>query len=855
VRVWDLAFRRAIAILTNHADSVHSVAFSPGGDVLATASLKAVWLWDTKAFQPLRSSPNAVLKAKFSPDGNFLVTGATNGLILWDAHTWRALTRSELAKLWTRGNPAGPEFGLTFSPDSRRVAVASDEGIKLLSIPEFHETAILRDPMPRLRPIAFSPDGRTIAAAALGRDVKVWDVETRQQTNLLSGHSDSVFCIAFSPDGKKLVTGSADQMVKLWEMETGKLVRTFKGHVNEVWDVAFSPNGRLLASVSKDGAVKTWEACAGPAWDTEISHVIPWGFSGEGNLVAWTKGGLTAFDPESLQPVSYQEFVGRSENTPPNANLMCYGLLTVSRDGRAAITTEVLDSRRLEVWDLNQGRFVCSLEDPTASSGPYALRGHFLATPMSNQTVSLWQLPEGVRRFVLTNATKPIRFSLDGTTLATAIAGRNKVKLWKMERDDIRELSTVGPGRVDKHDVDGLAVSPDGRLVAMGEWGGLVTLWAAASGQKIATLVGHKRDNFSLAFRPDGRTLASICDDQTVRLWHVATWREMLKLPGRSEYQTVGLGIGFSPDGRTLVAERDKPDDSPCQVWYAPSFAEIAVAEGRDYRAEMGTDPAIWLATGKALAKRNRDTEALEVFTKVIQFCGTQPDLKPLLTSALSQRGQLHKQLGRFAEAGTDNCAAFNIPARDPRTPTQLLDLSSWLNRPLECENFSIPATTNYLEGLPHGLHVLPGTGAVRFDLRGVVRLRCGAQQDSDPPSAGEIQVRQKCRRLHFLQSAHNQEAEGAMVGAYVIRYEDGQRAEVPVRYGQHVRDWVLSADPGETPGAKVAWTGTHPTKGAIRIFEQTWENPRPEVEIATLDFVSKLTKCHPVLIAITAEP
>jgi hypothetical protein len=162
---------------------------------------------------------------------------------------------------------------------------------------------------------------------------------------------------------------------------------------------------------------------------------------------------------------------------------------------------------------------------------------------------------------------------------------------------------------------------------------------------------------------------------------------------------------------------------------------------------------------------------------------------------------------------------------------------------------------TNYLEGLPRGLHALPGTGAIRFDLRGVVKLSNNELYWLDPPSAEGIPLQQKCRRLHFLQSAHGQEPDGAVVGAYVIQYADGQREEVPIRYGRHVRDWVLSVDPGELPDAKVAWTGTHPTKGAIRIFEQTWENPRPEVQIATLDFVSKLTKCAPFLIAITAEP
>ena len=343
-------------------------------------------------------------------------------------------------------------------------------------------------------------------------------------------------------------------------------------------------------------------------------------------------------------------------------------------------------------------------------------------------------------------------------------------------------------------------------------------------------------------------------DDGTVRLWHVATGRELLKfqLPVGD---VILIRLGYSQDGRTLGAFWLDEHGQMTRLWFAPSFAEIAVAEGRDYRAQMGGDPAIWLATGRALARRNRDTEALEVFTKVIQFSSKQPGLEPLQTSALKQRGELLERLGRVAEAGTDNCEALNIPTRDPRAPAPLIDLSPWLNRPLDSEDPTIPPMTNYLEGLPRGLHALPGTGAIRFDLRGVVKLSACDGYWLDPRSAEGIPVQQKCLRVHFLQSAHNQVAEGVIVGAYVIRYADGQREDVPIRYGRHMRSLLLSKDPGELPDGKVAWTGTHPTEGAIRVFEQTWENPRPQVEIATLDFVSKLTECAPFLIAITAEP
>jgi WD40 repeat protein len=66
--------------------------------------------------------------------------------------------------------------------------------------------------------LAFSPDGKTVAAA-VDRDIKVWDATTGQLRRTLTRHSNWVIHIAFSPDGKTLASGSSDQTVKLWPFD------------------------------------------------------------------------------------------------------------------------------------------------------------------------------------------------------------------------------------------------------------------------------------------------------------------------------------------------------------------------------------------------------------------------------------------------------------------------------------------------------------------------------------------------------------------------------------------------------------------------------------------------------------
>jgi hypothetical protein len=312
--------------------------------------------------------------------------------------------------------------------------------------------------------------------------------------------------------------------------------------------------------------------------------------------------------------------------------------------------------------------------------------------------------------------------------------------------------------------------------------------------------------------------------------------------------------LRFSPNCRTLAAFRSASAGQLIRLWFAPSFAEIAVAEGRDYRAEMGQVPATWMATGNALLKRHREAEALEVFSGLIRLCGDHPDLQTFRTSALKQRAELLARDGRFAEAGADNCAALGIPARDPSLPPAFIDLSAYFNQSLDQDpEDSIPVQAAF-PTLPRGRRALPGSSRAEFDIRGVVLLKRKADWPIFQNAAEGIPIQQKCRRLHFLQSANFREPEDTLVATYIVHYTDGKFEEIPIRYGHHVRDWGVSVDPNDPYDAKVAWTQPHPTKGAVRIFLQTWENPRPDTGIKCLDFVSKLTQCAPFLLAITAE-
>src|SRR4051794_6032025 len=81
--------------------------------------------------------------------------------------------------------------------------------------------------------------------------------------NTLKEHTEAVFPVAFSPDGKTLASGSLDDTIKLWDVQTGKEQATLKGHTDWVGSVAYSPDGKTLASGSNDKTIKLWDVARG----------------------------------------------------------------------------------------------------------------------------------------------------------------------------------------------------------------------------------------------------------------------------------------------------------------------------------------------------------------------------------------------------------------------------------------------------------------------------------------------------------------------------------------------------------------------------------------------------------------
>jgi hypothetical protein len=138
----------------------------------------------------------------------------------------------------------------------------------------------------------------------------------------------------------------------------------------------------------------------------------------------------------------------------------------------------------------------------------------------------------------------------------------------------------------------------------------------------------------------------------------------------------------------------------------------------------------------------------------------------------------------------------------------------------------------------------------VPFRIQGLVLVGPGETSTGQgtaipiPPQVEGITIDQKAKRLHFLHGTHWRASDGTEIGAYVVHYEDGSRLEIPIRYGEDVRDWWVTADRrSEVTRGRVVWNGSNEAsrgmRSGIRLYMRSWENPYPEKVIRSIDMVT----------------
>jgi len=363
---------------------------------------------------------------------------------------------------------------VVFHPNNKWIATAGeDKRILLWSIDGQFLKELSTDG--EVWALAISPDG-VLASAGTDNVITLWNADGEKQLFPVR-HTKTITSLAFNKKGDVLASASYDNTACLWDVAKRQLKHQFKAHTDRIQEVAFNPEGDRLATASDDGTVRLWDVDNGKKEEIFKSIAV---FKGHNDKVF---------------------------------------SVIFSNDGRHLISGSA--DKTLRVWDTEMGVTVRVLEGHTGF-----VTGIALERKMIVETPDKEQKTETPRYRLFTSSTD------------------HTIKQWDTISPQQHILNLANTPTA-------TAIAPNGDKVAIGFENGSIQLHDLPTRKLGPTqLTVHAKDIQRLAFSPDGKLLASASLDNTAKLWKVED--NQLTLVKPIEHQAGVNAVAFSTDGKTL---------------------------------------------------------------------------------------------------------------------------------------------------------------------------------------------------------------------------------------------------------------------------------------------------------------
>jgi hypothetical protein len=290
--LWDVAADNYRATGSGHHTGFVAFALSPDGRWLAVQPKgEALTLWDTTTRKLIANDVKDVPwngGFAFSPDGRMLASWGQNVV-----HFWEMPSGKQLRQLWRKG-PPGP---IAWSPDAKVLALAT-AGNSKVSLVDLDSGEVLRsleegdnlDPAARwVRALVFSPDGQTLAVVH-STHIVVWNWRSGDKLHTLQP-GDLIASAFFSPDGRTLTAAAEISGMVPWQVASGKQQPPRWQGAFSVYTAAASPDGRLVLMAGPLDTVQLWElATRDKRWEVPTHHgrLGPVAFAARGGLMVTT---------------------------------------------------------------------------------------------------------------------------------------------------------------------------------------------------------------------------------------------------------------------------------------------------------------------------------------------------------------------------------------------------------------------------------------------------------------------------------------------------------------------------------------------------------------------------------------
>jgi RNA polymerase sigma factor (sigma-70 family) len=572
IRLWDTTTGKEVGTVTLPKDNfqVGALAFAPEGKTLAIAGVNGtVRLWDLAAGKQVRelgkeAGPTMIFRpgrqssAAYSPDGKTLVSVRAEDdnmqlvsyLEFWDPETGKLRFTHKAMNQFGVQSPV-------FSPDGKRFAFANGGEITVLDAAtgKVHKQWGPANAFAGYS-LVFAADNRGLYGLVVNGPLREWDTDTGKElwSRQAGSPSGPVFlfsasgCLALSPDGKTLALATTGNAVHFLDAATAKEQPAAGAHTRAVQSLAFTPDGKSLVTVGADKSVRHWDTATGK--QTSQTSLGGRGF----NFAASADGRLVAHDNGQdiiVTDTATQKEVLKVPSQPYSAPRFLF-----APDGKALLVRRQNEAMAT-IYDLATGKERCRMkvanEPNTDQVTPVPIAAEVTEFFFSADSKRLGVLSATRGVTVFDTATgaqlqniplkagegRPFRgaaFAPDGRTVAVD-EGTGVVRIFEVATAQERRVlgkaqelkggpgmpGIVAYGLIDRVGTSAgtVAFSLDGRLLALAGTDRVVRVFDVATGKELAAFAGHQAAVDTLAFAPDGRSLASGSGDTTALVWNV----------------------------------------------------------------------------------------------------------------------------------------------------------------------------------------------------------------------------------------------------------------------------------------------------------------------------------------------
>ena len=558
--------------------------------------------------------PDEIWSAKFSPDGKFIATaGNDNRVRVFNVATGQTITSNEQNGAWR----------VAFFPNGKRFAVTSSSGseplVRIYDTATVQEVFTLRGFRKRVRAVAVSPDGKTIATGDQEGRLQLWDGETGVETKTLEYGSkqktSEISALKFSRNGKRLAalgfetltvydtsnwhhkTADYTQLIDRnlffsgWEMEFSPLdksiaVGTFEGdvifldaekldiinviklHQANVKSLAFSPDGKILATASWDRSTKIINYPTGEIVNDLHGHfagVHDVSFSSDGKFLA------TAGADFNLNIWDAQQVLKE------NALLTTSSEFVISNDGKTGYGWNN-NASELTAFNIETKQKIWKVKEPiSVLSIAYSQQKHIVAVGEKEGFTTIFNAQDGTRinRFQTHKSTiYGIKLSRDGRRVYTA-HDDGTVMITNSETG-----SKVLQIKADTEILKFIDESPDGKFLVTGGNSKKVKIFDINSGKELRVLGEHTKPVYKAVFSNDGKLLVTMGADEFLNVYQVSDWSLIRRLSGTSGGV---FAATFSPDGKRLATASDV---GRIRLWNVESGEQVLAFTANSKRLE-----------------------------------------------------------------------------------------------------------------------------------------------------------------------------------------------------------------------------------------------------------------------------